>query len=71
MNTKNLTVSVLCFDVAMVEMTWQVLIVIRSGSFVGGREVLVVEDDVVDDIKERCNFLNCQDGAQVRGRPAV
>ena len=28
-------------------------------------------DDVVGDIKEFCNFLNCQDGAQVRGRPAV
>ena len=29
-------------------------------------------DDVVDDIKERCNLLNCQDGSsQVRGRPAV
>ena len=29
-------------------------------------------DDVVDDIKERCNFLNCLDGSsQVRGRPAV
>ena len=28
--------------------------------------------DVVDDIKERCNLLNCLDGSsQVRGRPAV
>ena len=29
-------------------------------------------DAVVDDIKERCNFLNYLDGSsQVRGRPAV